>query len=257
MPNPESTWYAFGRSERCLSTEIYFPRRAAYQGAIFDALRLDHNEQHVKTYLRDNVRSLIKEFQSYPPLFDPQNYTTTTPRDTLPTVEEGQQRIEMYKSPFKGWSMYPVDGVFFGRRGKVYEEATQVVRIMLRFRSSFTKQAAKAHCEDVFRAILFWTISQQGRLNDHKRWSEAEQSQFIARHEPWPTHKRAFAEQYFGRIAGEVTKWIDDRALFIFGYLVRKFWARVLEEKLFEAEIWVIDLFDTTLNVIERVKEQP
>lgn len=257
MPNPDAPWYALGRSERNIFTEIYFPKRAAYQGAIFDALRLGYDPEEVREYLRRNVESLIKEFQSYPSLFDPQNYTTTTPRDTLPTVEEALERIEMYKSPFKGWSMYSVDGVFFGKRGKMYEEATQVVRIMLRFKSSFTTQAARAHCEDVLRAILFWTISQQGRLLDHKRWSEAEQAQFIARHEPWSPQKRAFAEQYFTRIAGEVTKWIDDRALFIFGYLVRKFWARVLEEKLFEAEIWVTDLFDTTLNVIERVKEHP
>lgn len=256
MPNFE-TWYEVDRSERSIFTEIYFPKRAAYQSAIFNALRHGYDQQHVKKYLSENVEALVKEFQSYPSLYDPHNYSTTTPRDTLPTVEEAEQRIAMYKSPFKGWSVNSVDGVFFGKRGKLYEEATQVIRIMFRFKSSFTKHAARAHCEDVLRAILFWTTSQQGRLNDHKRWSKVEQAQFMARHEPWPSQKRAFAEQYFTRIAREVTKWIDDRALFIFGYLVRQFWKKVLKEKLYEAEIWVTDLFDPMLNVIERVQEPP
>lgn len=172
MPDPE-TRYVVDCSERSIFTEIYFPKRAAYQGAIFDALGDGYDEEHVKTYLRDNARALVNEFQSYPSLYDPQNYTTTTPRDMLPTVAEAVERINMYQSPFKGWSVYSVDGVFFGKRGKMYEEATQVVRIMLRFKSSskIRRAASAAQCEDVLRAILLWTISQQGRLIEHKRWS--------------------------------------------------------------------------------------
>ena len=47
---------------------------------------------------------------------------------------------------------------------------------------------------------------------------------------------------------------IDDRALFVFGYLVRQFWENVLSEKMYEAEIWVTSLFDQLLNVIRRVE---
>ena len=254
MPEPE-TRYPFARSERGIFCEIYFPKRAAYMGKIFDSLRYGLNEKVVKKYLHRNVQALLDEFRSYPALFDPNNYSTTKPRTTSSSLEEARERIEMYKSPFAGWSIYSADGVFFieiEKEGKVKmdEEAVQVVRIMFRFKSSFKTQAEEANCNDVLRSILFWVIGQQGRL--HKAWSAEEKRKFIARHEPWSKHKKVFAEQYFTDIAKEVTRWIDDRALFVFGYLVRQFWEHVLAEKMYEAEIWVSSLFDQLLNVVKR-----
>lgn len=255
---PDSvTKYVFARSERSIFTEIYFPKRAAYQGAIFDTLRLGLKERKVKGYLRENVEALREEFQNLPAILDPHEYTTPQRRKTIPSIKEALARIRLYKSPFYGWSMYTVDGVFLGKRGKMDEEATQVVRIMFRFNSSFATQAAAANCQDVLRAILFWVIAQQGRLDDHKGWSDTEKAQFIQRHEPWPDAKRTFVEKYFTKIAREAAQWSGDRALFVFGYLVRQFWQNVIEQKMFEAEIWVTSFFDQQLNVIERVETKP
>ncbi len=258
MPVPEIS-YVFSRSERSIFTEIYFPKRAAYQGAVFDALRFGLKERSVKKYLCENVEALREEFQNLPAILDPHEYATSQRRKTIPSIKETLARIRLYRTPFYGWSMYSVDGVFLGKRGKVAEEATQVVRIMFRFQSSAKIQAAtsEAHCHDVLRSILFWVIAQQGRLDDHKGWSDAEKAQFIQRHEPWPDNKRAFVEQHFTEISKEAAQWSGDRALFIFGYLARKFWERVLEEKMFEAEIWVASFFDQQLNVIERVGTKP
>lgn len=244
--------YHFGRSERSLFSEIYFPKRAAYMGAIFNALRYGYEINLVKKYLIEQARDLLKEFSVYPWLFDPYNYTTTKRSKPRPSIEEALRRIEMYQSPFYGWSAYSVDGVFFDRNGKMYEEATQVVRVMFRFQSSFTEQAEKAGCGDVLRAILFWAIGQQGRLDEHKLWSPAEQRHFIARRGPWTKRKRDFIERYFAGVAKETAKWIDDRALFIFAYLVRKFSDNVLVEQLYEDEIWVTSLFTQVLNVVKR-----
>ena len=258
MPNPTELRYVFSRSERSIFTEIYFPKRAAYQGKIFDALRYGNDEKKVKRYLSRNIKALLEEFKGYPALLDPQEYTTETRRPTPPSLKEARRRINMYQSVFWGWSVYSVDGVFFSKRDshvKMDEEATQVVRIMFRFESSSKIQAAttEAHCEDVLRATLLWVISQPGRLDDHKPWSEAEQAQFISRHQPWPEHKLAFAQQHFADIAKEVAQWADDRALFVFGYLVRKFWEQVIAEKMYEAEIWAASNFDQLLNVTPRV----
>jgi hypothetical protein len=49
-----------------------------------------------------------------------------------------------------------------------------------------------------------------------------------------------------------VAKWADDCALFIFGYLVKKFAENVLEEKTKEQVIWVTSFFDLTINEIKR-----
>ncbi|TSC72492.1 MAG: hypothetical protein G01um101438_576 [Parcubacteria group bacterium Gr01-1014_38] len=254
MPVPE-TRYLFSRSERGIFAEIYFPKRAAYYGAIFNALRHGYDEHEVKTYLRRHVVALLNEFQTFPDLFNPHRYTAARPRRTPPSTAEALERIDMYQSPFKGWSVYSVDGVFFDAQGEPTEEATQVVRVMFRFDSSFTEQAAAAGCPDVLRSILFWVISQQGRLDEHKVWSKAEQAQFIARHRPWPKRKRLFAQQHFQAIASEAAKWVDDRALFVFAYLVRKFWGQVVEERLYEEEIWVINLFDLVVNVVKRTEQ--
>jgi hypothetical protein len=259
MPEPEFS-YMFTRSERNIFTEIYFPKRAAYQGAVFDALRFGFEEKRVKRYLRKKIRELRNEFKNLPSILDPHEYTTTERRRTVPSIQEVRERINMYKSPFMGWSVYSVDGMFFDEdTEEKFEETTQVVRIMFRFRSSAKYQAAatEAHCHDVLRSILFWVIAQQGRLDDHKGWSDSEKAQFIARHEPWLPAKRAFVEQHFTEIAREAAQWSGDRALFLFGFLVRQFWENVIKEKMFEAEIWVTSFFDQQLNVIERFEAKP
>jgi len=251
VPIPE-TVYVLGRGERGIYGEIYFPKRAAYQGAIFDALRYGYDENRVKRYFQDHAEELLQEFQDHPRLFDPRHYETAKPRRSTPSVEEARERFGMYVSPFKGWSTYSVDGVFFDREGRMYEEATQVVRLLFRFTSSFVEQAVAAGCGDVLRSILFWTIARQARLGEHLPWSRAEQTRFTAEHAAWPKRKRAFVRKHFPGIAREVSKWIDDVGLFVFGYLVRQFSERVHTERLEEQEIWATSFFNLTVSVVRR-----
>ncbi|MDP3661420.1 MAG: hypothetical protein Q8R17_01015 [bacterium] len=252
---PEKTQYIFARSEQSIFSEIYFPKHAAYQGTIFDALEDGYSEKVVKDYMTVKVSELLTEFKDYPALFDPNDYANTRRVKTPVSITEALKRIEMYKSPFKGWSIYSVDGVFFDDdTRKMYEEAVQVVRIMFRFNSSFADTAAHDNCSDVLRCILFSVIARQGRLYEHKLWGKAEERWFIASHEPWPKKKRVFVEKHFADIAREVNKWIDDRSLFMFAYLVRQFGEKVLAEQLYEKEIWVTNLFDQNLNVIRRLE---
>lgn len=247
--------YVISRNEQSIFSEIYFPKRAAYYGTVFDALRYGFDEERVRKHMRENIEVLLDEFRIYPALFDPDRYTKVR-RTTAPvSIEKALQRIKMYQSPFKGWSIYTVDGVFFDDKTKViYEEAVQVVRIMFRFHSSFESVAGKTGCNDVLRSILAWLIVRQGRLYEQKVWSAGEQTKFIKSYEPWLKHKRAFVEHYFVGIAREVNKWIDDRALFIFAYLVHKFAEKVLVEQLYEQEIWVTNLFNQNLVVTSRVE---
>lgn len=249
MPELEKSYF-FHSSERGLLVEIYFPKRAVYYGTIFDALHKGYDENIVKRYLQDNVKKLINEFKVFPDLLSPHRYTAEPSRN-LPSEKEALERISMYKSPFQGWSVHSVDGVFFTKKGELIEEATQIVKIIFRFESSFTKKAIKENCFDVLRAIIFWVVFYHGRLYDHKIWGEAEKSQFMARHEPWPEHKRIFAEKYYADIAREAGKWVDDRAIFVFGYLVRNFWENVVKQKYREDEIWITGLFDLVINVVQ------
>ena len=76
----------------------------------------------------------------------------------------------------------------------------------------------------------------------------------MAQHKQWPKNKLEFVHQHYEQIVKEVDKWLGDGALFIFGYLVRKFSENVLAEKLFEEEIWVTSFFDLILHVVKRTE---
>ncbi|TSC84158.1 MAG: hypothetical protein G01um101417_314 [Parcubacteria group bacterium Gr01-1014_17] len=254
MVKRQETRYLISRSEQSIFSEIYFPKRAAYYGTIFDALRKGYKEDVVKKYMDTNAPVLLEEYQAYPALFDPDDYTKAR-RVTEPvSVEKARERIKMYQSPFKGWSTYSVDGVFFDKKNKMYEEAVQVVRIMFRFQSSFALVAEKEGCSDVLRCMLVWLATRQGRLAGHKIWFESEKRLFVTNQPPFPKRKRAFVEQHFASIAREVNKWIDDRGLFTFAYLVHKFAENVLAEQLYEKEIWATNLFNQNLIITSRVE---
>lgn len=170
------------------------------------------------------------------------------------TKEEAIQRIELYSSPFKGWSLYQIDGVFFDKQGRAYEEATQVVRIMFCFQSSYYDMAKKKKCLDILRAIIFWAITKQDLLDEHNLWDKKQYDEFFERHKPWPKRKLEFTNKYFTLITKEIQKWLDDCMLFIFGYLVGQFSESVLRENLPEEEIWVSSFFNLTVNVVKKVK---
>lgn len=250
---PEEPRYVFGRGENAIFTEIYFPRHAAYQAPIFTALQRGYNPQIVREYLMDYVGGLLVELAAYPHLFNPYRYRRKQPQQKGTELQQAEARIAMYRSPFRGWSLYQVDGVFFNRRGRVYEEAAQVVRIMFREESSLRRRAEAAGCSDVLRAIREWIMSQPVMLGENEAWNTQEQERFLSRHEPWVRNKREFAQQYFEHVVKETSKWIDDCALFIFGYLVRIFWKEVLAGKIREEEIWITSFFNLTVNVVKRV----
>jgi hypothetical protein len=134
--------YPFGMTERIVFAEIYFPKRAAYYGAIFNALRFGYSADTVRDYLSRKSEALLEELKDYPGLFDPHQYEHDVRKNKRLNVDDAKARIAMYVSPFKGWSTFSVDGVFFGEDGRVFEEATQIIRIMVRSESKRKKLIA-------------------------------------------------------------------------------------------------------------------
>lgn len=257
MAEPQAM-YLFTRGQTGIFSEVYFPKRVAYQGRIYTSLEEGYDEEQVKTYLSDHAESLLVELAEYPNLFNPYQYgDMEQPQESESAIDQSRKRIEMYQSPFRGWSMYEVDGMFFDAQGRVYEERTQVIRLMFRFESSYMTQAVEANAQDVLRSILMFVVGMRGALAQEEAWSEQNKQRYLSLHEEWVNPaKRQFAEQNFTAIARETVKWIDHCALFIFGYLVRSFSERVLETQREEEEIWVVSFFDMNLNVIRRIERQ-
>jgi hypothetical protein len=248
--------YILSSSDSGTSAEIYFPKRAAYQGAIFDAVRTGFYEQEVKGYLALNAAELIEELRDWGQVLDPLKYASDRPLFRALSVQEVVARVQMYKSVFKGYSMYTVDGVFFSEETQtIYEEVTQVLRLMFRFASQLEEEAKKSNCKDMLRSLSCWLIDYDIRLNCHYSWAPSEKERFLAEHVHWPESQLAFADRHFESVAREVEKWTDDCGLFVFGYLVRKFSKNVLIQNMSEEEIWVVSSYDPCMNVVRRVSQ--
>lgn len=134
---------------------------------------------------------------------------------------------------------------------------TQIIRLMFRFESSFLKDSQSRSCQDVLRSIIAWAMQKQGLFDDENLWDKPWQDKFLAEHSSQPPDKKRFTEDFYAPTVKEVCKWIDDCALFVFGYLVKIFADNVLAEKLYEKVIWTISLFNMTVNVTERVEKPP
>src|SRR3989338_678680 len=177
-------------------------RQLSYQyerGArkIFDTLQDGHNEVIVKTRLKANARDLLRELAEYQNLLDPYRYSPTkAPKVPESAIIKAQKRIGMYKSPFKGWSMYEVDGVFFNRRGRTYDERVQVVRLMFRFKSRYTRQAKRDGWYDILRSIILFSMPHRGLLSTERIWDEASKKQFMAMHPNWSRQNKKFVEYF-------------------------------------------------------------
>lgn len=156
MANQDNV-YLLSRGERAVLAKIYLPKKGIYHGTIFDALKDGLDEEKVKKYLRKGVEklNLLEELKDYHNLLNPRQYEEVGRIRKEPlTMEEALQRINMYTSSFKGWSMHEVDGVWKANGG-VVEERTQVIKIIFRLSSAYAKEAAEAGCSDVLRSMHF------------------------------------------------------------------------------------------------------
>lgn len=271
--------YVFQPRDPSIYCEIYFPQKAAYQGKIYDALLEGRDPDKVKYYLKESIDTgLIEELAVYPNLLNPDLYSGQKKKFRGDNKARAHRRIDQYRSSFAGWSMYTVAGVFFGesqqasqglrltQRLEPAEELVQVLRLIFRFSKrdldqtsdSLLAAALEADCDEIYRTIVFRTISRMERVTGLNPWDEAERDRFIAQYAHWKKprfkHKHEFARRYFSDIVREAEHWLDDCALFVFGFLVRQFGQEVLrqQKEKQEAEIWVTHFLDLSVNVTAR-----
>lgn len=280
MPVPANqVGYVFQPRDPAIYCEIYFPHKAAYQGAIYNALLAGRDPDIVRKYLKKSLdQGLFAELASYPNLLDPDLYSGRKRKITGDDKARAEARIDQYRSSFAGWSMYTVAGVFFGeavnapadlrptQRFEAVEELVQVLRLIFRFSKRDLDQASDpllaaasaADCTEIYRMIVFRTVSRLNRVTGLNPWADSERDRFLKQHAHWKTPKLKpkyeFAQKYFCQIAYEAEHWLDDCSLFVFGFLVRKFYQEVLQQQIDkqEAEIWVTSFLDLSVNVTAR-----
>lgn len=247
--------YTFFPGRRSILAEIYFPERLSTQGRIFKALEDGLRMDHVRDYLIGNVGRISDELSAYKHWFDPNRYGGN--RKFPDELSAMKCRMEMWEPVFYGWSTYGMKGVFLKRDGKkIDEEVTQVLRLIFKFDDEESELwAFSAEQPDVYRAILYWVLSEFGHTDDYRAWLKTEERRFLARHPSWPREKKAFAKELYPILVRKIAKWIADSGLFIFGYLVREFWSEVVKlhkerNSPLEDEIWVTSSFHVNVDVM-------
>ena len=257
--------YVFNRGRRAILAEVHFPKRVIYQSQIFDALKKGLDEEIVKSYLSTNIGDIMQEMQEYTLLFDPLQYQRRRfPRQISISEEQAKQRIALYQSHFRGWSMYEVDGVYLNETPeklhlpileRIDDERTQILRLIFRLESIHEETAKAERCYDVLEAIMRWVMAEHGRLDHIFPWRRGELHRFLGLHAAWPRHKRVFVDNYYELITKEVKKWIDDTGMFVFCFLIRNFWEGVIASKSREVEIWVANFFNMNLNIVKETQQ--
>ncbi|MGE0278931.1 MAG: hypothetical protein AB7R40_26360 [Nitrospiraceae bacterium] len=242
--------YQFRTYEPAVLVEIYLPKKAEYQGALYTTLTDAFNFTNVKHHLADPLHRahILQLLQYYPRLH---MYDAHTMEASMAQVE-----------PIRwGYSVYEVDGVFFDyeREAKLrqalpreltdeevhsllYEERTQVVKMI--FRPHLHALLGEVESQEEF---------QQMRAIAVQALASPSQGEALAAHTGNLRHQA---------IIKAINKWIDDVAFFLYGYIIFHICRRLEElqkaKKIhLEEEIWVTSLWNLQLNRTIKIAPSP
>ena len=215
--------YKFIRSEPGIFVEIYLPKKADFQGTLYDTLIKGFNISKVKNHLRAKKKSIQKMLETY---------------ETL--VADYDSFVDELQPIFFGYSMYEVDGVFVGKKNKIYEERTQVIRLLFRpeLDKIFTDNKYKGKEQEIAKIT-----------KEYLRTTRS-QKEYVIKNQ---------CDDFAIDIIEGIHLWGDCVGLFLFGYIIYEICAKISDlcknEKLSwdeaEEEIWVTSIWNMVVNPIK------
>jgi hypothetical protein len=203
--------YRFHTYEPALFVEFYLPKKAKYQGVLYTSLTEGFNIDSVKKHLksRGRIRRQINEFLE---------------NDALKRYSDA--RIDQMKRFRWGYSMYEVDGAFWDERiHDTEDERTQIIRMMFRF----DLDEMMNHCGISREEYL----AQRDLIRDSFETNRTGRMALVGNR-----HNRQEVA-----IIKYIDHWVDDIALFVFGYLLFRICLEVSEK-----EIWITSFGNLQLN---------
>jgi hypothetical protein len=222
---PDELGYRVHAGEPAIFVEIYLPKKADFQGRLYEALTRGFDLEEVKQHFQDPARRerIHELFRRYDA--------------RVPLTEE---RMAALREVFFGYSLYEVDGVFRGKNGgpQIQEERSQIVRVIFKpdyggiaERSGATVEAAREMAGERFHSYR----ERNGSVLSDAAGRTAEPEKLVAE---------------------EIRSFMDDVSLFLFGYVVYEICERMAElredaEKRPEEEIWVTSFWGMTVNRVE------
>lgn len=222
---PYRTWLG----EPGLMIEVYLPKKVAYQGGLYGALK----EALEDANRPDNCAKspVVADY-----LLHKNSRLKRLTFESMPTLDEARARGVV--KVFSGFSLYEVDGVFWTDQGHtVFEERTQVLRLL--FRPNYGKLFESIR-DDELRTDL---------MEDVRRFRQLLVSQskdLIGLFERRENGGKKLSDQQRA-ILTAVKEWKENVMFFVFGYVT----ARLTEIEGFnEKELWVTSFRNTVINVV-------
>ncbi|WP_207458791.1 hypothetical protein [Azospirillum sp. SYSU D00513] len=219
--------YLFQPPEHGLQAELYLPKRADFQGILYDTLTQAFDAANVRAYLADaheraHIVALLRPH--WPELVD--------------RMDEIAERLE---TGIQGYTLYEVDGVYAGADG-VVSERTQIVRMM--FVPGLDAIAGRIRLDpDPARNAARLRDEAKILLRDYG----ADTGFFRARNDE-ALRRGALAPELVA-LCRALEDWLEEVGLLLYGYVAGRICLAIRDRDLRpEEEIWVTSNWGFTLN---------
>jgi len=220
--------YHYKVYESSIFVELYLPKKAHYQGALYKALTKGFKIEAVKRHFRKYREEIIELMKGY--------YIAGG-------MEERLEKIDDLPEFYKGYSMYEVDGVFYDE-GVTFEEKTQVIRIFFRPNLKEVRRITKS----MDKRKSAWLVKRALQIDRGERTREQLLEELSQAGKIDPEEKEVTRQ-----LITHINNWKADVGLFVFGYLIFKICSRIkkLNKKTpaqMEREIWLASFWDCDVN---------
>ncbi len=241
--------YQVNTQEPAVFVELYLPRKAVFQGMLYDALTAGFRLEKVKEHFlnpdpirQQQIRSLLGK--------------------SWAVTDFTREDIEQFRRVYFGYSLYDVNGVFLKSKSRtrdqtattdadfeVVEETSQVVRMVFKYPCS----------DEPTVAIDFMMLALQRPLSEMSQFAELHREEILRVAGP-------HAPQVFA-LLDDLERWLMYVGLFVFGYLIYHICDGILRLKetervqidpadLLQDEIWVTSSWSMSMNVVDWVHKR-
>lgn len=243
--------YKFLPAVSAIFVEIFLPKKAKYQGTLYDTLtngfKLNYKE-HFNGEKRADIQHFLEEY--------------TLEGENISEMIDGF--VERGERFFFGYSMYEVDGVFVSdkkdKKGDnvLDEERTQVIKLIFKLsdqevlkkvkrkyrRTSITLNKIRALIGMGLQSTHQKTLSVGQTSSDKTPKDESSEYNYFK----GLTKKE---REVYSYIEGLTKDWVDDAGIFLFGYIIYELSRGVNKV---EEQIWVTSVWDAKVNVVIKNK---
>lgn len=238
--------YQVNKQEPAVFVELYLPRKAVFQGMLYDALTAGFRLEKVKEHFlnsdpvrQQQIRSLLGK-----------SWTVT---------DFTREDIEEFRRVYFGYSLYDVNGVFLKSKSRtpgelpaedadfeVVEETSQVVRMVFKYPCA----------NEPTVAVDFLMLALQRPLSEMAQFADLHREEIMR-------VAGAQAQQVFALLE-DLERWLMYVGLFVFGYLIYHICEGILHlhetdrvqidpADLLQDEIWVTSSWSMSMNVVDWV----